>query len=69
MIYRSADPLADFDRKDAEDYEYEQRCPICAACGDRITDDYFLRIGSDCFHEGCVERIQTDFYVEEHGGI
>lgn len=65
MICRSADPLADFDRQDAEEYASEQLCPICDACGDRITDDYFLRIGEYCYHEGCVEHVELDFYLDE----
>lgn len=36
MIYRSADPLADFAAQDQADYEAEQRCPVCSNCGKRI---------------------------------
>ena len=34
--YRSANPLDDFNRQDADDYEAEQRCPVCSNCGKRI---------------------------------
>ena len=36
MIYRSADPLADFAAQDQADYEAEQKCPVCSNCGKRI---------------------------------
>jgi CxxC-x17-CxxC domain-containing protein len=33
MIYRSANPLADFAAQDLADYEAEQKCPVCSNCG------------------------------------
>ena len=39
MISRSADPINDFYRQDMEDYEAEQRCPVCDNCGKRIPPD------------------------------
>jgi hypothetical protein len=39
MIFPSADPISDFYRQDMEDYEAEQRCPVCDNCGKRIPPD------------------------------
>ena len=39
MIYRSADPLADFHAQDQADYEAEQKCPVCDNCGHIIAPD------------------------------
>ena len=39
MIYRSADPLADFAAQDQADYEAEQKCPVCDNCGHIIAPD------------------------------
>lgn len=39
MIYRSADPLADFAAQDQADYEAEQKCPVCDNCGRIIAPD------------------------------
>ena len=64
MICRSNDPLADFDRDDAEEYAFAQKCPVCAICGQRITDETFRRIGADCYHDSCIETVDTDLYVE-----
>ena len=63
MSYRSDDPLADFDRKDAEDYAYEQKCPVCDICGERITDDYYYTIGNITFHLDCADRHSVENYV------
>ena len=64
MIIRTDDPLADFDRDDAEEYAFAQKCPICEICGQRITDDTFRRIGNACYHDSCIETVQLDSYVE-----
>lgn len=32
-----SDPLDDLRRREDELYEYEQRCPVCAICGEHIT--------------------------------
>ena len=57
MIYRSADPLADFAAQDQADYEAEQKCPVCSNCGHIITprEELFeARIGNQhlilCHH-------------------
>ena len=39
MIFPSADPINDFYRQDMEDYEAEQKCPVCSNCGKRIPPD------------------------------
>ena len=39
MIYRSADPLADFAAQDLADYEAEQKCPVCDNCRHIIAPD------------------------------
>ena len=46
-------------RKKFEDY-----CPVCAICGERITDDTYRRIGSEYFHDDCIDTLQTDTFVE-----
>ena len=43
---------------------YEDYCPVCAICGDVISDDEFRRIGDDCYHDSCIDTVQTDIYVE-----
>ena len=43
---------------------FEDYCPICEVCGERITDEYYRQIGSDTYHDGCIETRTTDTYVE-----
>ena len=64
MICRSNDPLADFDRYDAEEYAFAQKCPVCDICGEPITDDYYCQAGTLIFHESCMEHHSVDGYVE-----
>lgn len=47
---------------------YEERCPYCGICGERITDDEYLTDGREYYHhpryKDCLEVKQTDTYVE-----
>lgn len=56
----------DFDRKDDEEERYRKKCPVCDVCGDYITDDYFIRIGNEYYHEDCVDRVHTETWVENN---
>lgn len=47
--------------------EFTDLCPTCEACGHKITDEYFIRIGKWCFHEDCTELVATDSYVVARG--
>ena len=61
---RTNDPIADFNRHDAEEAEYEAMCPVCDICGEHITDDYYYKIGNTVFHLDCAERYSVDSFVE-----
>ena len=43
---------------------FEDYCPVCAICGERITDEEYRRIGSEYFHDDCIETGSVDTYVE-----
>ena len=64
MMLRTDDPLTDFDQYDRECYEDEKLFPVCDICGERIADDYYLRIGDMIIHEGCAERHSVESYIE-----
>lgn len=49
-----------------DEERFIKMCPYCAICGDRITED-FLRIGYECYHEDCVEKVNIETYVENEG--
>lgn len=63
MTFRLTD-YDEYDRREYDAEEYERCCPVCEICGEHITDDIFRRIGSDCYHDSCIETVQTDLYVE-----
>ena len=69
MITRTDDPIADFSRWDYEQASNEELLPTCDCCGDRITDDTFIRIKYKRKYinvcNDCAEECSTDEYVEE----
>ena len=55
MIYRTDDPLADFNRHE-EDMEKElEKCPECAYCGFKIQDTFAFYIDREWYHRECIE--------------
>ena len=62
---RGPDPIEDFNRYDAQGAAFENLCPVCDICGERIVDDYYYQIGNMIFHLDCAERKSVDSYVEE----
>lgn len=64
---RTDDPLADFDRWDAEQASYEARLPRCAYCGEPIWEYYFIINGEmlceECLHSNF--RKDVDDYIEQ----
>ena len=72
MTYRSANPFDDFNRQDADDYEAEQRCPVCSNCGKRIPpcESIFearFRNQHLILCEDCCEKSDWQ-YIAEMGG-
>lgn len=43
---------------------FEDYCPYCDICGERITDDTFFSTGKWKFHRDCLDEESTDTYVE-----
>lgn len=54
-MYRSDDPIADFNRRDREDAKYEKRLPHCDYCGEVIYETYY-DINGDKVCEECLAR-------------
>ena len=60
------DPVADFERYDAEQERKLERLPTCSCCDEPIQDDYFYQINDEniCVH--CLNeyfRKDVDDYV------
>lgn len=55
-MFRTDDPIADFDRYDAEQEKRRDELPECDYCGERITDDYYYVINGDVICEDCLKK-------------
>jgi formylmethanofuran dehydrogenase subunit E len=54
-VFRSDDPVRDFDRRDREQQDWEDSLPRCERCGE-ILDTYLYEIDDEILCEGCMER-------------
>ena len=54
-IYRTDDPIADFDRYDAEQSKWEEKLPVCSECGEKVHDDYFYEINDEVICSECLD--------------
>ena len=58
-MYRTDDPIADFDRWDAEQAAYEARLPHCDYCGEPCYETYY-EINGEIICEECIEKFRHD---------
>lgn len=56
-MYRTDDPIADFDRYDQEQAEYEATLPHCELCGEAIYESYY-EIDGKIICDECIERLR-----------
>lgn len=52
----SGDPLADFDRWDAQQQANLDKLPKCIYCDDPIQDDCYFEINGECVCENCLNE-------------
>ena len=66
-MYRTDDPVRDFERRDREQQRARRRFPICCECGERIQDEQFYELDEGkCVCPACLEenhRHWTDDYI------
>lgn len=55
-MYRTDDPIADFNRWDAEQQEWIEKRPVCSICGEHIQDDYYYLINDEIICPDCLEN-------------
>lgn len=53
------DPVADFDRHDAEQSEWLEKRPKCAECGHPIQEECAVCINGDYYHDDCINRLRV----------
>ena len=54
----SDDPVADFERYDAEQENELQRLPVCCECGNPIQQEKAVRINGDWYCDECLDEMR-----------
>lgn len=66
-MYYTDNPLADFDRKDADDARWLASLPKCAECGEPIQTDFCYEINDEVICEQCLNdnhrKLVDDFII------
>ena len=55
-MFITDDPLADFDRYEAEQQRRLERYPKCDYCDSHITDEFYYDLDGDIVCEDCLDR-------------
>ena len=55
-IYRTDDPIADFDRWDAEQSKQEEKLPECSECGTKVQEEHYYSINDEVICPECLEN-------------
>lgn len=66
-IYRSDNPIADFDRWDAGLNKMLERLPLCSECENPIQDEHCYEFNGELICEDCLHtnhRKHTEDYTE-----
>lgn len=53
-FYRTDDPIADFDRYDAEQTKQEELLPECSECGYKIYEDFCYEVEGEPVCDNCM---------------
>ncbi len=65
-MYRTDDPIADFNRHEEEVEEAMELLPDCSVCGEKIQEDYCYEINDELICESCLNeefRKPTAYFV------
>ena len=55
-MYRTDDPLRDFDRYEREQAEWLESRPVCADCGNPVQDEHYYLIEGEVICPDCLEE-------------
>lgn len=67
VMYRTDDPIADFNAWDAEQARQEAKYPVCVYCSQSIQDYELMDVNGELYHLECAEdefRRPTEDYME-----
>lgn len=59
-MYMTGDPVADYDRYDAEWERALAQLPACCECGERVMDDHYYLINDEVICPACLERYRRE---------
>lgn len=62
-MYRSDNPIVDYDRHCASKNAWLNKRPVCARCNQHVQDDHAYEIAGEIYCEGCVE--QCMFWIDD----
>ena len=65
MCFRTDDPIADFNRLDAEQWELLQKCPKCSVCDEHIQEEEAYYIHDVWICEACMENFKKEVPIED----
>ena len=60
MIFLSNDPIADFERYDAEQQKLLEKLPVCYCCDEPIQQEQAVRIDGFWYCDGCLDDMRED---------
>lgn len=65
-MFRTDDPVADWNNHCAEQERQLQKCPICSECEKPITTEMCFQWGDELICESCMDghRVFTDDFME-----
>ena len=64
MCFRTDDPIADFNRWEAEQEEWLSKRPECADCGHPIQEEEAFYINGDWICEHCIDSYRREVQPE-----
>ena len=56
VCFRTDDPVADFERYDAEQQKELEKCPKCSECSEYIQDEHYYEINDEVVCEECLNQ-------------
>ena len=59
------DPVADFERYDAEQESVLKKCPMCSVCYEYIQGEFAYFINDEWICEECIEDLRREVTVDD----
>lgn len=60
MMFFTDDPVADFERHDAEQQKLLEKLPVCHRCGDPIQQERAVKLEGHWYCDACLDDMRED---------